>query len=62
MVFSFHITSIYEGKDFDMYYQNHLESVYCMSGEGEVESRETGEKHQIKLGVVYVLEQHDGIR
>ncbi|MGB7392717.1 ectoine synthase, partial [Marinomonas sp.] len=42
-----------------MHYQNHLESVYCISGEGEVESRETGQKHQIKPGVVYVLDKHD---
>ena len=59
MGFSFHITTIYEGKDFDMHYQNHLESVYCISGEGEVESRETGQKHHIKPGVVYVLDKHD---
>jgi L-ectoine synthase len=40
MGFSFHITTIYEGADFDMHYQNHLESVYCISGEGEIQSRE----------------------
>ncbi|MEN8671017.1 MAG: ectoine synthase, partial [Ketobacter sp.] len=36
MGFSFHITTIYKGADFQMHYQNHLESVYCMSGKGEV--------------------------
>ena len=38
MGFSFHITTIYKGADFQMHYQNHLESVYCISGEGEVET------------------------
>ena len=38
MGFSFHITTIYVGADFRMHYQNHLESVYCISGEGEVET------------------------
>ena len=32
MGFSFHITTIYKNADFQMHYQNHLESVYCMSG------------------------------
>ena len=32
MGFSFHITTIYQGADFRMHYQNHLESVFCMSG------------------------------
>ena len=32
MGFSFHITTIYAGADFQMHYQNHLESVYCISG------------------------------
>lgn len=38
MGFSFHITTIYEKAEFRMHYQNHLESVYCISGEGEVET------------------------
>jgi L-ectoine synthase len=59
MGFSFHITTIYAGADFDMHYQNHLESVYCISGEGEVESREDGKVHAIEPGTLYVLDQHD---
>ena len=43
MGFSFHITTIYKGADFSMHYQNHLESVYCMSGEGEVETVADGQ-------------------
>ena len=43
MGFSFHITTIYEGADLPMHYKNHLESVYCISGEGSIEDLETGE-------------------
>lgn len=59
MGFSFHITTIYEGADFQMHYQNHLESVYCMSGEGEIESLEDGKVHPISAGTIYVLDKHD---
>jgi L-ectoine synthase len=59
MGFSFHITTIYAGADLLMHYQNHLESVYCISGEGEVEDLATGEIHPISPGVIYILDQHD---
>jgi L-ectoine synthase len=59
MGFSFHITTIYKGADFEMHYQNHLESVYCISGEGEVETLMDGEKYPIKPGTIYILDQHD---
>ena len=59
MGFSFHITTIYEGADFQMHYQNHLESVFCMSGEGEVESLVDGKKYTITPGSVYILDKHD---
>ncbi len=59
MGFSFHITTIYEGADFQMHYQNHLESVFCMSGEGEVETLADGKRYPIKPGTIYVLDKHD---
>ena len=59
MGFSFHITTIFAGADFQMHYQNHLESVFCMSGEGEVESLEDGKKYTIKPGTIYILDRHD---
>lgn len=37
MGFSFHITTIYPGTETRIWYKNHLESVYCIEGEGEVE-------------------------
>ena len=59
MGFSFHITTIYVGADFQMHYQNHFESVYCLSGEGEVETLDDGRKYPIKPGTVYILDKHD---
>jgi len=59
MGFSFHITTIFKGADFRMHYQSHLESVYCISGRGEVESLEDGKIHPIEPGTIYVLDRHD---
>ena len=59
MGFSFHITTIYEGADLNMHYQNHMEAVYCISGEGEVESLEDGKVYPISPGVIYILDKHD---
>lgn len=59
MGFSFHITTIYKGADLNMHYQNHLESVYCISGRGEVESREDGKVYKIEPGTVYILDKND---
>lgn len=59
MGFSFHITTIYKGADFQMHYQNHLESVYCMSGRGEVETLADGKTYPIEAGTLYILDKHD---
>lgn len=59
MGFSFHITTIYKGADFRMHYKNHLESVYCISGSGEVETLADGKKYPISAGTLYVLDKHD---
>lgn len=59
MGFSFHITTIYAGADFHMHYKNHLESVYCIAGEGEVETIDDGRRYPIGPGTLYILDQHD---
>jgi L-ectoine synthase len=59
MGFSFHITTISEGANLPLHYQNHLESVYCISGEGEIEDLGTGQTHPIAAGTIYALDQHD---
>jgi len=59
MGFSFHITTIYKGADFKMHYKNHLESVYCISGSGEILNLRDGKTHKIEEGVIYILDKHD---
>ena len=59
MGFSFHITTIYKDAELHMHYQNHLESVYCISGEGEIEEVANGKVHKIAPGTLYALNQHD---
>lgn len=59
MGYSFHITTIYAGTATEMEYRNHLETVYCMSGEGTVETLADGQIHAIEPGAVYVLDKHD---
>ena len=59
MGFSFHITTIYAGAVLPMHYRHHLESVYCISGRGEVETREDGKVYPIEPGTIYILDQHD---
>ncbi len=59
MGYSFHITTIYKGADFMLHYKRHLETVYCMSGRGEVETLSDGKKHPIEPGTVYILNEND---
>ena len=59
MGFSFHITTIYPGTETLIWYENHLESVYCMEGEGEVETLNDGKIYPITPGAIYILDQHD---
>lgn len=59
MGFSFHITTIYANKETHIHYKNHLESVYCMSGNGEIETLSDGKVYQIRPGTLYILDKHD---
>lgn len=59
MGFSFHITTIYAGTETEIWYKNHLETVYCISGTGEVETVEDGKIHKIEPGTVYILDKND---
>lgn len=59
MGFSFHETIIRAGTKTHIHYQNHLEAVYCVAGDGKIEDLGTGEVHEIKDGVMYALDQHD---
>lgn len=59
MGFSFHITTIYAGRVTPIWYKNHLETVYCMAGSGEVETVDDGKVYPIEPGTVYILDQND---
>jgi L-ectoine synthase len=59
MGFSFHHTIIKEGTETYIWYKNHLEAVYCIRGEGEIEVIEKGEVYPIKAGTLYALNGHE---
>ena len=59
MGFSFHITRIHQNTSHVFHYKHHLESVYCISGEGSVEDLDSGKVHQIRPGVMYALNLND---
>lgn len=59
MGFSFHITTIYANTETHIWYQNHLESVYCISGEGEIETIADGKIYPIAPGTLYILDKND---
>jgi len=59
MGFSFHITTIFAGKETHIHYRNHLESVYCIQGNGEVQTLADGKRYPIHAGTLYILDQHD---
>ncbi len=59
MGFSFHETIIFAGTQTHIWYKNHLEAVFCVSGEGEVETLADGKIHSITPGMMYALNEHD---
>lgn len=59
MGFSLHDTLIKAGTETRMWYQHHLEAVYCIEGAGEIEDLETGEIHPIEAGTVYALDGNE---
>jgi L-ectoine synthase len=59
MGFSLHDTLIHAGTETRIHYKHHLEAVYCISGEGEIEELESGRIHRIAAGMMYALDRHD---
>jgi L-ectoine synthase len=59
MGYSVHETIFRAGQERRMQYRNHLETVYCIEGSGEIEDLATGEKHPVAPGTVYALDKHD---
>lgn len=59
MGFSLHDTLIHPGTETVMCYENHLEAVYCVEGEGEIELLPDGPTYPIRPGTMYALDAHD---
>jgi L-ectoine synthase len=59
MGFSFHITTMYAGRELHMQYRNHLEAVFVLQGQGTIEDLATGEVHELRPGTLYALDAHD---
>jgi len=59
MGFSMHDTLIHAGTETTMCYENHLEAVYCIEGEGEIQTLPDGPIYEIRPGTMYALDQHD---
>jgi len=57
--FSVHETTLYAGTESEFCYQNHIEAVFIIEGEGEIEDLGTGEVHQLGPGSLYLLNDHD---
>jgi L-ectoine synthase len=52
-------TIVAAGSEQRLHYKHHLETNYCISGEGEVEDLATGQVFPIRPGTVYALDKHD---
>lgn len=59
MGYSVNDTIIKAGAELEMEYRNHLETVYCIEGEGEIVDLATGRTHAIRPGTLYALNDHD---
>lgn len=59
MGFSFHETTIFAGTETLIWYKHHLEAVYCVGGEGEIEDLDSGITHPIRDGTLYALNGHE---
>ena len=59
MGFSLHDTVIHPGTETEMCYENHLEAVYCIAGEGEVQVLPDGPVYAIGPGTLYALDGHE---
>lgn len=59
MGFSVHDTVIKAGTETRIHYQNHLEAVYCIEGQGEIETIADQRAYRLEAGTLYALDKHD---
>lgn len=55
MGFSMHETVLHAGTETEMEYKNHVEAVYCIGGEGEIQLLPDGPTYEIRPGTLYAL-------
>lgn len=55
---SVHETYIKPGEELRMWYRNHLETVLCLEGEGNIEDLTEGGRYALTPGVLYALDKH----
>ena len=59
MGFSLHDTTVAAGTELNLHYRHHLEACYLIAGEAELTDLATGERHDLRPGSMYALDQHD---
>jgi L-ectoine synthase len=59
MGFTMTDTVLEPGMDERLWYKHHLEACYCVEGHATVEDLATGERHEIRPGVLYALDRND---
>lgn len=57
--YSLHDTVLYAGTQTEMAYANHIESVYCIEGEGTLRDLTDDRIHPLTPGTLYVLDGHE---
>ncbi len=57
--YSLHDTVLYAGTQTEMEYVNHVESVYCIEGEGTLVDLTNDRIHPLTPGTLYVLDGHE---
>lgn len=57
--FSVHDTIMKAGTETTMWYKNHVEAVYVIEGEGELEDLVNGKTHHLSPGTLYLLNGHE---
>ncbi|MDQ0381311.1 ectoine synthase [Amycolatopsis thermophila] len=57
--FSVNDTVVHAGAEIKMWYANHIEAVYVIEGRGELVDDETGAKHHLEPGMMYLVDGHE---
>lgn len=57
--FSFHETTIEGGSVSEFHYQHHVEAVWITEGHGTLTNLDTGERHALGTGTMYLLNGHE---